>query len=319
MTRPAVALLIAATAACGGNDGATLFRGVAPCEPPDVARTEFRHTLSGHGDPHHAANDVIVAVGQPARIRAKFSYGKILKDLEDEDVALLVGEGACGPWITEDVLRPDDDGWLELEVPALAEPGIRTFHAIVAGDGSRASGRIWTIAPGTRAVLFDIDGTLTTGDVELLEDLLGDDAPNLRAGAPEVAKHWDAQGAVLVYMTGRPYFLRGSSRAWLEHHGFPPGVLFTVEEYREALPTLSGVGEFKRRRVAAMIEAGLVFDAAYGNAATDVCAYAEGGIDPAITWITELDRGACGDRPAPNPLPSYVDHLTALTAAEVAR
>lgn len=317
MTRLAAALLIAATAGCGGNDGATLFRGVPTCDPPQVARTPFRHTLSGHGDPHHAANDVIVAVGQPARIRAKFSYGKILKDLEDEDVALLVGEGACGPWVSEDVRRPDDDGWLELEVPALAEPGIRTFHAIVAGDGSRASGRIWTVAPGTRAVLFDIDGTLTTGDIELLEDLLGDDAPNLRAGAPEVAKHWDAQGAIIVYMTGRPYFLRGSSAAWLEAHGFPPGVLFTVEEYRDAMPTLAGVGEFKRRRVAAMIEAGLVFDAAYGNAATDVCAYAEGGIDPAITWITELGRGACGDRPAPNPLPSYVDHLTAITAAQL--
>jgi hypothetical protein len=318
MIRFTTALVIGATAACGGNDGATLFRGVPTCDPPDVARQEFRHTLSGRGDPHHAANDVIVAIGQPAKIRAKFSYGKILKDLEDEDVALLAGEGACGPWISEDVRRPDDDGWVVFEVPALAEPGIRTFHAIVAGDGSRASGRIWSVAPGTRAVLFDIDGTLTTGDTELLEDLLGDDAPNMRPGAPEVANHWDAQGAVIVYMTGRPYFLRSSSRGWLEANGFPPGVLFTVEEHRDALPTTAGVGTFKKLRVQAMIEAGLVFDAAYGNAATDVCAYAEGGIDPAVTWITELDRGACGDRPAPNPLPSYVDHLTALTAARVA-
>ena len=316
MLRFSTALLIAATTACGGSDGA-LIHGVPTCAPPDVSRVAFRHTLSGRGDPHHAANDVIVAVGQPARIRAKFSYGTILKDLEDEDVALLVGEGACGPWVSEDVRRPDDDGWITFEVPALPEPGIRTFHAIVAGDGSRASGRIWTVAPGSRAVLFDIDGTLTTGDTELLEDLLGDDAPNMRAGAPEVARHWDAQGAVIVYMTGRPYFLRRSSRSWLEANGFPPGVLFTVEEHRDALPTAARVGEFKRRRVAAMIEAGLVFDAAYGNAATDVCAYAEGGIDPALTWITELDRGACGDRPAPNPLPSYVEHLEALTAAQI--
>jgi hypothetical protein len=295
--RLAASLLI--VAACGGNDG-VLVRGVPPCDPPQVSRREFRHTFSGRGDAHHAANDVIVAVGQPARVRAKLSYGPTLKDLEDEDVALVAGEGACGPWITEDVRRTDDDGYVTFELPALPEPGIRTFHAIALGDGTRASGRAWTVAPGTRAVLFDVDGTLTTGDTELLEDLLGDDAPNLR------------EGHLVVYLTGRIYALRGSTRRWLDGHGFPPGPLFTVEDHLDALPTHARVGEFKRRRIADLIAAGLVFDAAYGNAATDVCAYAEAGIDPARTWITELDRGPCGEHAAPNPLPSYPDHLVQL-------
>jgi len=311
---PRLLLPVLVLAACGGSDGATLLRGLPPCDPPTVSRQEFRHTFSGRGDPHHAANDVIVGVGQAPRVRAKLSYGAILKDLEDEDVALVAGEGACGPWITEDLRRTDDDGWVEFELPAAAEPGIRTFHAIAVGDGTRATGRIWTVAPGTRAVLFDIDGTLTTGDSELVEDLLGDGAPNLRPGAPEVARHWDELGHLVVYMTGRPYFLRGSSRRWLERHGFPPGVLFTVENHRDALPSASRVGAFKRGRVEAMLAAGLVFDAAYGNAATDVCAYAEGGIDPVLTWITELDRGPCGTHAAPNPLPSYLEHLDALRA-----
>lgn len=299
-------------AACGGSDSAPLVLGVPTCDPPQVSRQGFRHTLSARGAAHHAANDVIVGVGQAPQIRAKFSYGPLLKDLEDEDIALIVGEGACGPWITEDVRRTDDDGWVTFDVPTLAEPGIRTFHAIVAGDGSRTSGRIWTIAPGTRAVLFDIDGTLTTGDTELLEDLLGGDAPDMRPGAPEVARHWDEQDRLIVYMTGRLYALRSSSRRWLEERGFPPGVLFTTENSADALPSQGRVGAFKRAIVARMIEAGLVFDAAYGNAATDVCAYAEGGIDPAITWITEAGHGGCGDRPAPNPLPSYVHHLESL-------
>lgn len=306
---PRFAAVLLLLAACGGSDGAALVRGVPTCDPPQVSRTELRHTLSGHGSPRHVANDVIVGVGQPAKVRAKFSYGKIWKDLDDEDVVLVTGEGACGPWIQQELRRTDDDGWAEFAVPALLEPGIRTFHAIVAGDGSRASGRIWTVAPGTKAVLFDIDGTLTTGDTELLEDLLGDDAPNMREGAPEVARHWDAQGHLIVYMTGRVYMLRDSSRRWLEERGFPPGVLFTVEDNLDALPTQARVGAFKRRQVEQMLAAGLIFDAAYGNAATDVCAYAEGGIDPAITWITEIDRGACGSHAPPNPLPSYVDHL----------
>ena len=296
-------------AACAGSEGAALVPGGPPCEAPEVARQPFRHTFSGRGSPRHAANDVIVGIGRPARVRAKLAYGKISKDLEDEDVALVIGEGTCGPWSTPAVAVTDDDGWASFEVAPLDVPGVRTFHAIVAGDGSRANGRIWTVAPGTRAVLFDVDGTLTTGDGELVEDLLGDDPPKLRPGAPEVARHWDARGRLVVYMTGRPYSLRASTRRWLDDHGFPPGPLFTVERHRDAVPSAGGVGAFKQARVAQMIEAGLVFDAAYGNAATDVCAYADGGIDPVITWITELGRGSCRDWPAPNPLPSYVHHL----------
>jgi hypothetical protein len=311
MDRRAAVLPIVLATACGGTEGGALVRGVPSCAPPEVPRRDFRGTFSGHGDAVHAANDVIVAVGRPATVRAKFSYGPTLKDLEEEDITLFVGEGACGPWVSEEVRQTDDDGWVGFEVPALAEPGIRTFHA-VAADGTRASGRIWSVAPGTPAVLFDIDGTLTTGDTELLEDLLGGDAPAMREGAPEVAKHWDAQDRLIVYMTGRHYALRGSSRRWLDERGFPPGVLFTTEKNRQVLPTEDGVGAFKQARVEAMLEAGLVFDAAYGNAATDVCAYAQGGIAPAVTWITETDRGACEGHAPPNPLPSYVDHLDEL-------
>nr|MBA2320394.1 hypothetical protein [Deltaproteobacteria bacterium] len=56
----------------------------------------------------------------------------------------------------------------------------------------------------TSAVLFDIDGTLTTGDGELIEDLLGDGAPHMRPGASAVAQRWANLGYLVVYITGRP-------------------------------------------------------------------------------------------------------------------
>lgn len=298
-------------AACGGSEGATL-RPPPPCAAPEVARRPFAHRSSGRGAPHHAVNDVVVAIGEAARVRAKLSYGPLLADLEEEEVTLVGGEGQCGPWQPLATAATDDDGWVAFELPAVPHAAVRPFHAIVVGDGTRASGAVYVVEPGTPAVLFDIDGTLTTGDSQLLADLLGADAPALRPGAADVARAWAARGHLVVYMTGRPYLLRASTLRWLADHGFPPGPVLTVEEHRDALPTAGGVGAFKLAHVRALVAAGLVFDAAYGNAATDVCAYADGGIPPDRTWITEL-REPCAGHSAPNSLPSYLDHLQGIT------
>ncbi|MBA2320396.1 MAG: hypothetical protein H0V89_04500, partial [Deltaproteobacteria bacterium] len=190
MRAPAV-LVVASLAACGGPEERAPVVEAVTCVAPTVERRPFRHRMSGRlGSGRHGANDVVVAVDRPYELRAKFSYGKVLKDLEDEDVVLVVGEGDCGPWQTADARRSNDDGWVTFERPALMSPAVRPFHLIVPGDGARLSGRVYAVAPGTSAVLFDIDGTLTTGDGELIEDLLGDGAPHMRPGASAVAQRW---------------------------------------------------------------------------------------------------------------------------------
>lgn len=312
MRAPAL-LALATLAACGGPGDRALVNEAVRCTAPQVARLPFRHTMSGRlGDGHHAAGDVVIAVGRPYQLRAKFSYGKLLKDLEDEDVTLLVGEGDCGPWETVETRRTDDDGRVTFERPAHPSAMTRPFHLVVPGDGSTLSGRVYAVAPGTAAVLFDIDGTLTTGDSELMEDLLGDDAPKMRAGAPAVAQRWADLGYLVVYITGRPYPLRASTLRWLTDRGFPAGPVFTVDHTSQAIPTRSHVGEFKRGKILALMGEGLQFEAAYGNAATDVCGYAEAGIKPSRTFITEVSQPACPGHDPPNPLPSYVDHLPTL-------
>jgi hypothetical protein len=303
-----VLLVLLGLAACGHD--ASLPRAQAPCDPPMPTLRAFRHTWSGRGAPRHAVNDVVVPVGQPYAIRAKLAYGPTSKDLEDEEVVLFTAEGSCGPWV-EQAAVTDDDGWVRYDLPPVTTAAVRPFHVVVAGDGTRVTGSIYAVAPATTAVVFDVDGTLTTGDPELVKDLLGHDAAAMRDGAPAVAQRWAELGHMIVYLTGRPYYLRASTQAWLAARGFPGGPLFTVERSRDAIPVRDRVGAFKRDRLAALIGAGVVFEAAYGNAATDVCAYADAGIDPARTWMTQ-PRDGCDGRPAPNLLSGYVEHLPEL-------
>ncbi len=78
---------------------------------PDVPVRGFKDSLANKlGSPRHVADDVIVGVGQPITIEGKFHYGKVGKDLEDEDVTLLVAADACGPWTPVDTRSTDDDG-----------------------------------------------------------------------------------------------------------------------------------------------------------------------------------------------------------------
>lgn len=296
-------------AACGGTPDP------APppsCDPPDLPRREFRSSVTPRlGSPRHVAPDVVVPVGQPYQLRAKLTYGKLRKDLEDEVVGLVLGEGACGPWERAIDAVTDDDGWAVFERPALDRAVVRPFHVIVYGDGSRTTGGLWAIEPGTRAVLFDVDGTLTTGDGELMEDLLGGSAPDMRPGADDVARRWAELGYLVVYITGRHHALRTSTRTWLDNRAYPRGPLFTPKDPLSILPTRGHVGAYKLETIRALIAAGLEFEAAYGNASTDVCAYAEAGIPPERTWITER-RDPCDGHAAPHDLPSYVDHLPTL-------
>ncbi len=61
---------------------------------------------------------------------------------------------------------------------------------------------------------------------------------------------------------------------------------------------------------------GLRFVAAYGNAPTDICAYAEAGIDPAVTNIVGSHGGeACDDGEPTQAVSDYRDHLNDLGAS----
>ncbi|HTM19067.1 MAG TPA: hypothetical protein VL172_01115, partial [Kofleriaceae bacterium] len=322
------ALLLGLLAACGAGADAPAADPPPPaaapaataCPGPQVGpRQPWRHGSSRAvstlaGDAAHAADDAIVNPGSSASIEGKFAYGTVSKDLEGEDVTLWL-QVRCGVWKPITSARTDGDGRARFTVDASHIPavGAYAFELVVLGDGTRAQGHIYVAPRGTPAVLFDVDGTLTTGDGQLIVEVLGGDA-NLRPGAVDVVRKHVAAGALPIYMTGRSYNLRQMTRDWLRRHGFPRGPLLTTRTIGQALPGGGRVGKFKRQQIEILRDgAGLDIRYAYGNATTDVCAYADAGLPPERTYIVGKHAGeACAGHAPTQPIGDYRDHLAVL-------
>lgn len=319
-------LVLAAVGALGGCFTSVRDPVVAPaqqaCPQPLAEQGPWRHRFGSGlvasmlGGPHHSAADVVVTPGQDAVIEGKFAYGPISKDLQDEEVTLWMQGGHCGPWAPVATTRTDGDGRIRVTVPAarLTGPGAHAFQLVVTGDGSRAHGVIVRTERDARAVVFDIDGTLTTGDTEVVEQVLWDAEPEMYPGAPAVARRYAEAGYLLVYITGRPYMMRQAARGWLDRNGFPPGILVTTRALGEAVPGAGGVGDYKERALSDLVSRPRIhLVTAYGNASTDVCAYARAGIPPTATYIIGKHGGtACTGYQRTRTITSYLEHLPEL-------
>lgn len=297
----------------------------AECPEPAVGPlARWRHRVASAaattlvGDPHHSASDPVVNPGDDALVRGKFAYGVISKDLEDEEVSLWLEMRPCGEWAEIGRRATDGEGRVSFAVPArlIPAPGAYRFQLVVRGDLSRTDGAIYVVRPDTQAVVFDIDGTLTTGDGELFEQLaLGMD-PEVRPGAVATARLYARAGYLPIYISGRPHMLRDSSRDWLRRYGFPRGIVITTDHVGEALPSAARVGRFKQQSLEALMTGPqLSIAVAYGNASTDVCAYARAGIAPHATFILGKQGGrACPGFEPSQPLRDYREHLDMLAA-----
>jgi phosphatidate phosphatase PAH1 len=89
-----------------------------------------------------------------------------------------------------------------------------------------------------------------------------------------------------------------------------------VLETTEALPFDGFVGAFKQRTIEALQQQqGLAIDFAYGNATTDICAYAGASIPTTSTFIIGPNGGQGCDGGAPTQaIKSYPEHLVDLPA-----
>lgn len=298
----------------------------ARCAPPVVASRPWKHRrtslFTAAGDPHHGASDPITVVGEDIIVRGKLAYGKVSKDLEDEAVVLMrardpidpKSNGACPVWQREGVGFTDADGRVSITSAAPSTAGAFPFALVVPGDGSSAEGVAWVLPSGQRIVVFDIDGTLTQGDEALFEQLMTGYSPPPRSSASAVAQRLAAGGASIVYITGRPDIFAGLSRAWLTQHGFPRGPVELTATRAAAMPSEDGVQQFKLTVLEALRDKGLVIERAYGNAVTDICAYAKAGIPPDETFIAGRHGGeACEGGAATQALgENYDAHLSTL-------
>ncbi|MBK6846783.1 MAG: hypothetical protein IPG96_04270 [Proteobacteria bacterium] len=255
------------------------------------------------GAAQHSMQDVLVTPSSPIALVGKFAYGAVSKDMEHETVRGFLHD--CSGWRSLGDRRTNDDGRVTF-APDFALPvGVYDVVLELLGDASLARGRVWVLPVGTRLVVSDIDGTLTTGDEEVFRDVFvelfsplfaGSYVPRAYPSAVELTQALVARKYLLVYLTGRPYWLTGTTRDWLSELGFALGALHTCDSNAEALPTEGGVQAFKLAYLRSLERAGFVVDEAYGNAPTDVGAYLGAGLAAERIWIIGKHGGSHGTK-----------------------
>lgn len=289
--------------------------------PGGLPIVDWNHTLSAitaAATPGHSAQDVITVAGRATALVGKFAYGTFSKDLQDEWIEVFL-DRCQGELVRLGRALTDSDGRISfaLSGPDVPPVGAYRVYLRVMGDDTHAESTLRVVLPGTHVAVLDIDGTLTTDDMELFQDVFadlfeplgaGNYVPQARAGAIDLTlRRRMEQGYLLVYITGRPYWLTDITRGWLSDEGAAPAHLHLSDSNGEAMPTESGVGTYKADYLAFLQSLGLILDLAYGNATTDIYAYEQAGVDKAHTFILGSHGGeggtvALGD--------DYLQHLT---------
>ena len=134
-------------------------------------------------------------------------------------------------------------------------------------------------AAHNRAVVFDIDGTLTTR-VHAIR--------STREGAVAAVQAYAAAGFRIVYLSARNPWFQWHIPFWLEQHGFPEGALHVMEsrEHRSdhAAFKLGVLDEYRAN--------GWMLAAAYGDSSTDFEAYAKAGIERGRVFALKREDAA---------------------------
>lgn len=169
------------------------------------------------------------------------------------------------------------------------------------------------------AIVTDIDATLTTSDAEFLMQLGdGNYDPAEREGAAELINAYADLGYRVLYLTARTETLmavntgesaRELTERWLLEHEFPVDPKSTMLVLSPNLVLGESARVFKAETLAEQQAAGWRFDYAYGNAGSDIDAYADAGIALDLTFIIGPEAGNGGTVAVEGE--GWVEHATA--------
>lgn len=247
--------------------------------------------------PYHGASDAVAKPEAAVLLEAWFSRSAGLqKAVEHENVRLDIRQE--GIWEKVGEVRTDGEGHAVLAFKTPKTPGPFPLRWSLGTETCDAT--LYVLAPGATATVFDIDGTLTPSDREVLKDYARRlvrnpkaEGPKVRQGGVEAAQRAAKQGHV-VFLTGRAPWLAHPTREWLKVHGFPEGIVLLMPETRDILPSETRVGRGKTDRLRDLQQQGLTFRAAFGNAPTDISAYEAVGLPKATTFILGKHGGERG-------------------------
>lgn len=264
---------------------------------PDLgAKRGFRHVgskVAAIQFANHRGRDMFYNPGDDVWVMAKFAYGLVDKDLEDEDIDIYLDRGCGADWEYVDTTRTSDGkqnptvegvadsgGRVFFKVPQELKlaPGRHRFELVVAGDLSHTSVYVDIVPRGEPIVVSDVDGTLTSSENAEFGALLRGSIPETHDGAPDVLQALADKGYRVMYLTARPEYLLGRTRAFLETHGFPPGIVHTTLTMTGT--TGDGARAFKTAELQAIGKRGLIPSWGFGNRDSDAQTYTAIGIKP---------------------------------------
>lgn len=255
-------------------------------ELPTTTKRPFKGSKP-FGSAKHRGRDALFTTGAPQTLIGKFAYGAFDDDLKLEEVDIFVQRGCTGDWeklgtvttstdeaphATVDGVE-DTGGRVYFDVPAdkLLPEGRHRVAMIVPGDGTSTDLLVDVVPSGTRVVVSDIDGTLTSSETAEFFDGLSGTLPEAQPDAATVFTELAKKGFRFLYLTARPETGIARTRQFLNERGFPRGLVHTSTSL---LPLVGDSAvTFKSTDIAALIARGASVPFAVGNTATDADAY----------------------------------------------
>jgi hypothetical protein len=246
-----------------------------------------------------------------AKARTTPIGGLFATPLPGENVSLWYYDTDQAAWQSVGMGKTGVDGSYDLPDTGFVAPTGQPVYAVLEADGSCAEHFDYLLAPGAKVIVTDIDGTLTTDDSEIIKQVADETyVPAMMTAANRMVQAWAAKGYPVVYLTARGHVLRPESRGWLADLGFPAGPMITENgaasaDVYKTLWMQRMIQDFQWNVVAA-----------YGNADTDITAYANAGIAPDRTFIIGPLGGSPGTVAIPNN--DYTQHIETFVAAQPA-
>ncbi len=249
------------------------------------------------GPPYHMVHDLVAAPGQSQVITGKFDYGAVFhKDLEYERVHVYIYGTGMSAWQKVGVYTTDRDGKIYAALPQKG-PGEYMIKMVVAGDLTTAYGFMTVLDPGRRAVVFDLDGTLTLNDFEEVKDYLGIGDASSFSYAVNLVNLYKLRGYQIIYLSARPYWLVRETRGWFNKKGYPDTILHATLNNNDSFDA-ARAEQYKTDYLLYLKNSvGVDLAAAYGNSAGDIGAYQSAGIPNSGIYIIGNLAGSEGTTP----------------------
>jgi hypothetical protein len=264
----------------------------------------------------HRGRDVVITQGQDPTLIAKFAYGiGIDKDVKGEQVDIYMQRGCKDGWQMlgsvqtspepkadeiKQVDGVDDKGGFvmvklsSLGLKDLAE-GRHRFVFFLRANNEHTEAFVEVLPKSHAMVLSDIDGTLTAFEEAAATEVLFKSHPESHVGAADVLRSFYHRGYTLFYLTARPAFLMERTRLWLNARGFPPGIIHTTNLVQGAVG--EAAAQFKADELALLKKStGIIPTYAFGNKASDVKAFADGGIPRDKSWFYKIKDDTTGSQ-----------------------